>query len=164
MLVACPGVIAAGARNSSCVFDAGIQRYRTHAFYQLGFSSMFRSQVLIVCVIALPMSLWGCGTSARNLALNSDLARTSLEKAMKAWVDGKKPSDLKPEIIISDASWSAGTTLVSFEIKKEGAYSDGTNLTIPVVRELRDTGGKVSKSETIYVVGTSPVITIFPQE
>ncbi len=125
---------------------------------------MFRSRMLMVCVIVLPLSLWGGGTSARNLKLNTDLAGTSLEKAMKAWVDGKKPSDLKPEITIGDASWEAGTTLVSYEIKKEGGRSDGTNLCIPVVRTLRDAGGKVSTSETIYIVGTSPVITIFPQE
>lgn len=125
---------------------------------------MFRSRMLMACVIALPLSLWGCGTSSRNLALNADLARTSLEKALKAWVDSKKPSELKPEITIGDVSWDAGTILVSYEIKKEGAHSDGTNLCIPVIRHLRDAGGKVSTSETIYVVGTSPVITIFPQE
>ena len=125
---------------------------------------MFRSRMLMFCVIALPLSLWGCGTSSRNLALNANLAHASLEKAMKAWTDGKKPTDLKPEITIGDATWEAGTILVSYEIKKEGEHSDGTNLCIPVVRQLRDAGGRVSTSDTIYIVGTSPVITIFPQE
>jgi hypothetical protein len=107
--------------------------------------------------------LGGCSRTARSLSLNPDLARTSLEKALQAWVDGKKPADLKPEITMGDAAWNAGKTLVSFEIKRAEESSDGTNLYLPVVCKLRDDKGKETTTETVYIVGTSPSITIFPQ-
>jgi len=117
----------------------------------------------VLPVAVLELSLCGCGQTARDLALDSELARASVEKALKAWADGKKPEELKPDIIIGDSAWNAGAALVSFEIKPEGEWSDGTNLYVPVVCKLKDAGGKVSTTETTYVVGTSPVITIFPQ-
>jgi len=111
----------------------------------------------------LSLSLCGCSKTARDLALDADLARTSLDKALSAWVDGKKPTDLKPQIIVGDSAWKTGKTLVSFEIKQAAEHSDGTNLYIPVDCRFKDAHGKVSTSETIYVVGTSPVVTIFTQ-
>ena len=121
------------------------------------------SRLLVVCAIALPLSLCGCGKTSRDLALDAQLARASLDRALKSWVDGQQPADLQPEITIGDYAWNAGKRLVSYEIRQADEHSDGTNLYIPVVCQFRDTDGKVSKSETIYVVGTSPVVTIFPQ-
>lgn len=118
---------------------------------------------LLVYAIALPLMLGGCSRTARDLKLDADLARASLNEALKAWENGKHPEELAPEIIVGDASWNAGQTLVSFEIKSADERSDGTNLYIPVACQLRDSKGKVTKTETIYIVGTSPVITIFPQ-
>lgn len=105
----------------------------------------------------------GCGTTARDLTLDVNLAHRALEKALQAWMDGKQPADLQPEITMGDVAWDSGKTLVSFEIKQSVEKSDGTNLYIPVVCRLKDSAGKVSTTETIYVVGTSPKITIFPQ-
>ncbi len=114
--------------------------------------------------VGFAMALGGCGnTVGRDLPLDRDLAFASLETALKAWVDGKKPDELKPKITMGDFGWESGKTLVSFQIKKDQARGDGTNLYIPVVREFRGKGGNVTKSETTYIVGTSPVITIFPQ-
>jgi hypothetical protein len=114
--------------------------------------------------VGFAMALGGCGnTVGRDLPLDRDLAFASLETALKAWVDGKKPDELKPKIIMGDFGWESGKTLVSFQIQKDQARGDGTNLYIPVVREFRGKGGNVTKSETTYIVGTSPVITIFPQ-
>lgn len=110
------------------------------------------------------MVIAGCSRTARDLKLDANVARAALEKAMQAWVDGKKPADLKPEITVGDSVWNSGKTLVSFEIKTTEEKSDGTNLYIPVVRQLKDDKGRITKSEMLYVVGTSPVITIFPQE
>jgi hypothetical protein len=125
---------------------------------------MFRSRWWLACLTGLALYVCGCGTTARSLALDAQLARDSLDKALQAWVEGKKPADLKPEITMGDVAWEGGKTLVSFEIKQSEEKSDGTNLYIPVVCSFKDSGGAVSKSETIYVVGTSPVITIFPQQ
>ena len=124
---------------------------------------MLTSRLLRIAAIVLPLAACGCGATARDLQLDADLARTSLEQALKAWVDGKKPDDLKPDIIVGDAAWNAGKTLVSYEVKKADEKSDGTNLYIPVVCQFRDAGGRTISAETNYIVGTSPVITIFPQ-
>lgn len=121
------------------------------------------SRYICVAWLMLALSLVGCAKTARSLALDQDLAHASLDKALKAWADGKKPDELQPDIIVGDAAWKAGQTLVSFEIKKADAWSDGTNLYIPVACQLKKAGGKTAKTETTYVVGTSPVVTIFPQ-
>lgn len=116
----------------------------------------------LLCVLVVTGS--GCARTARDLKLDADVARTALEKALSAWVEGKQPGDLRPEITVGDSLWKAGQKLISYEIKTANEKSDGTNLYIPVIREIKDSKGKVTKSEMIYVVGTSPVITIFPQE
>lgn len=124
--------------------------------------TMLKSLSLVFLVLVFCGA--GCSKTSRDLKLDAELARSSLEKALKAWVEGKKPADLKPEITVGDAMWNAGKKLVSFEIKTADEKSDGSNLYIPVLREMKDDKGKVTKAEMIYVVGTSPVVTIFPQE
>lgn len=125
---------------------------------------MFRVCSQLVGLLLVVMSLCGCGRSARDLALNPDLARESLQKALQAWVDGKKPQDLRPDITIGDQSWASGATLVSFELLTAKESSDGTNLYVPVQCQLKGPGGKVTTTETVYIIGTSPVVTIFPQQ
>lgn len=124
---------------------------------------MFCFRMVMACVAAGLVCLSGCSRTARDLKLDVNLARTSLDKALKAWVDGKKPADLRPEITIGDFSWNAGKTLVLFEIKTAEEKSDGTNLYLPVVCQFKDPKGKLTSTETIYIIGTSPVVTIFPQ-
>ncbi len=104
----------------------------------------------------------GCG-QARSYALNTDLAQASVEEAMQAWVDGAKPEDLKPNIIVGDTEWSQGKKLASFEILEDDATTDGSNLHIRVKRKFRGERG-ASESTMKYIVSTSPAITIFPQQ
>lgn len=112
----------------------------------------------IVCVLLL-FGLWGCSQGdTPSHPLDQDLARASVQKAMQAWVDGKTPKELEPEIVVGDTSWQQGEKLVSFEIVTNEETSDGSNLHI-VVKQKFDS----SDSEVTYIVGTSPVITIFPQ-
>lgn len=111
------------------------------------------------CLLMLGL-LSGCGSEAKSYPLDKELARTSVKTAMQAWVDGKQPSDLKPDIIVGDAAWEQGKKLVSFEILPE-EFSDGSNLHVTVSRKFD--GGAKSESRVTYIVGTSPVITIFPQ-
>lgn len=107
---------------------------------------------------------WGCGQTARDLDLDTDLARDSLRQALQVWVDGGKPEDLQPKITMGDQAWASGTQLLSFELLTAQEMSDGTNLFVPVACETKDPKGKVSKTEVIYIIGTSPVITIVPQQ
>ncbi|MFN9717359.1 MAG: hypothetical protein ACK58L_01610 [Planctomycetota bacterium] len=104
------------------------------------------------------IGLAGCQQEAQPYPLDETLARDSVKTAMQAWVDGKKPADLKPGIIVGDTSWENGRKLVSFEILSNEESSDGSNLHIRVQRKF-DSG----ESKVTYIVGTSPVVTIFPQ-
>ena len=104
----------------------------------------------------------GC-SGARDLDLDPDIARKSLDKALKAWVDGKKPTDLQPEIIVGDYVWESGKKLLSYEIKSN-EMNDGNNLHLFVVCQFANPKGKKPiKTDVTYIVGTDPVITIFPQ-
>lgn len=104
----------------------------------------------------------GCSGGARPHPLNPELARNSLQSAMQAWVDGKTPKDLQPKIIMGDTGWEQGRKLVSFEILRDEETTDGSNLYIRVNRTFEKDGAN-AESKVTYIVGTSPVITIFPQ-
>lgn len=105
--------------------------------------------------------LIGCDSETQSYPLDKELARASVKRAMQAWVDGKQPKDLKPDVIVGDSGWEAGKKLLSFEILPE-EFTDGSNLHITVIRKF-DGGGKSGESKVTYIVGTSPVVTIFPQ-
>lgn len=114
-------------------------------------------------VLGLLLLVVGCGGSeTQALPLDEELARSSVQKALEAWQSGKKPADLRPEITIGDPAWDAGRPLKSFQILRDEETSDGSNLHIRVQRTFSD-GGDQSESKTVYIVGTSPVITIFPR-
>ena len=110
----------------------------------------------------LLLNLIGCQQGRESFALDSDVAHVAIQKAMQAWVDGQTPEDLQPEIIIGDVDWNNGRKLVSYEILTREVTTDGSNLHIPVKRRFK-TKGKASESKVAYIVGTSPVVTIFPQ-
>jgi len=111
-------------------------------------------------LLLLNGTLTGCGRTARSLSLNQPKAREACNEFHAAWQNGKKVSDLKPKIIGRDSDWETGQTLVSFEVLPEGR-SDGTNLHLTVRRTVKDTQGKETQQEVAFVVGTSPVVTVF---
>ena len=105
------------------------------------------------------MILAGCSSGdAPSYPLDKELARGSVQKAMQAWVDGKTPKELQPDIVVGDPAWEQGKKLVSFEIVADEETTDGSNLHIRVKRKLDS-----SESKVTYIVGTTPVVTIFPQ-
>lgn len=111
--------------------------------------------------ILLLVGLCGCSVKPNEYALDPDLARTSVQMALQAWVDGKKPDDLKPKIVIGDPEWNQGKKLASFEVLTKEETTDGSNLHIQVVRKF--SAGEAAEAKVTYIVGTSPVVTIFPQ-
>ena len=120
------------------------------------------SRYLVVACILLSGIVFGCGQSGRSYALDEELARSSLQDALQAWVDGQSPEDLQPTIIMGDQGWAKGRKLSSFEILSNEETTDGSNLYIRVKRKFADENG-TSESKVTYIVGTSPSITIFPQ-
>lgn len=104
------------------------------------------------------MFFCGCSQETPSYPLDKELARSSVQKAMQSWVDGKTPNDLQPDVVVGDSAWNKGQKLVSFEILTDEEKSDGSNLHISVKRKFES-----SKSKVTYIVGTTPVVTIFPQ-
>jgi hypothetical protein len=76
------------------------------------------------------------------------------------WKDGKQVADLGPKIVGKDADWEHGRTLESFQILPE-ERTDGANLFMKVRRTLKTPKGALLNQEVSYVVGTSPIITVF---
>jgi hypothetical protein len=115
---------------------------------------------LAACLLAT-----GCGrTGGRHFSLDQELARQSFTAFLDAWKQGQRLEDLKtrsPAIIAGDEDWSAGKKLVGYTVSPQ-EFNDGTNLHLTA--ELQLGSGKKSKAgktAVSYVVGTSPVVTIF---
>jgi len=111
-----------------------------------------------LCVMLL--GLLGC-SEGKTYPLDRDLARSSLEDAMQAWIDGQKPEDLQPGMYVSDPAWQAGKKLVSFEILAD-EDDDPSNLHLRVKRKFNPEDR--STDQTVkYIISTSPAISIAPQ-
>lgn len=106
----------------------------------------------------------GCGGGA-SPSLDEAVGRTSLTSFLDAWKKGDRPEALKqqfPSIIVGDSNWNGGARLVSYQIG-EPVTHDGSNLHASVELELEDGAGQRMKQNVVYIVGTSPEITIFPE-
>jgi hypothetical protein len=130
-------------------------------------SRVSSAAVRYLCTAAFLMSLGtvGCGRSnGRGLSVDPELAKQSFDAFLAAWKQGKSQSELKslsPSIISGDEDWSAGSKLVGYKVS-DRVFNDGANLHLTA--ELQLAGAKKKKpgrTSITYVVGTSPVITIF---
>jgi hypothetical protein len=84
---------------------------------------------------------------------------------LDAWKQGARPAALKagsPSIIAGDYAWEAGAKLLSYEIAPTET-NDGTNLHATVKLVLDGPQSGDAQGDVVYIVGTSPVITIFRQ-
>jgi hypothetical protein len=126
--------------------------------------SRFARKLGIASLLCL-LPLAGCGrTGGRDLSLDAEQARQSFNTFLETWKQGKTAGDLKalePSIIAGDEDWSAGAKLVSYKVAPQ-EFNDGTNLHLTAELQLNGKNSKKSgKAAVSYVVGTSPVITIF---
>jgi len=122
-----------------------------------------RSWGIISLILALG---WGtaCDQGARSLALDKPKAHQSLVEFLDCWKSGKPPADFvstHAQSASRDPDWDAGKTLVNYTIGAES--DDGTNLHSTVDLVLRDSSGTESQEQVVYIVGTSPVLSIFRQ-
>lgn len=106
----------------------------------------------------------GCGSSARDLALDKAKAHQSLVEFLDTWKAGKPVSEFMSthaKAAARDPDWEAGKVLTNYTIGAE--TDDGTNLHATVKMTLKDPKGEQSDEEIVYIVGTSPVLSIFRQ-
>ncbi|HEY0980488.1 MULTISPECIES: hypothetical protein [unclassified Schlesneria] len=113
------------------------------------------------------MSLFGLlvlsGCSGKNAPVNVDVAQQTLTSTLEFWKDGETPESVaeqKPSIIVQDIDWTSGAKLIDYEIIDDGNPVDA-NLIAKVKLKLQATDGKETEKTVTYVVGTSPVLTVF---
>lgn len=124
---------------------------------------MFRFRLLACSALCVTlMGIGGCGDAAKVFPVDADVARESLDEAMQAWVAGKKPKDLQPEIYATDQDWVAGKKLVSYKILDDEEIQ-GSNVNLRVKRKLNPEDPAVDPTVK-YIITTTPVITITPQQ
>ncbi|HEY4259105.1 MAG TPA: hypothetical protein VGM98_03045 [Schlesneria sp.] len=124
------------------------------------FHASTTSSLRSLLAIAFLVGLIGCEHNARSLAVDKAGARQSCTTFLTTWKDGKKAADLKPKITGKDSDWEAGKILESFEILPD-ERTDGANLFLTVRRTIKSPEGASQQQEVGYVVGTSPVVTVF---
>jgi len=128
-------------------------------YHKLCFSiaTKFNSILLLSCLILL------LGCSRGNAPVNVDVAQQTLTSTLEFWKGGETPESVgeqKPAIIVQDVDWTNGAKLLDYEIIDEGKPVDA-NLIAKVKLKLTGADGKETQKTVTYVVGTSPVLTVF---
>ena len=117
-----------------------------------------------VCLVAaLAVVFAGCSGSPHSDPVDTDRARETLKLALDGWKNGEPPSALKdgsPSITVQDLDWLAGAKLVDYEVAGEGK-AVASNLRVPVKLTIRPKQGKDVKKSVSYIIGTSPILTVF---
>ncbi len=123
------------------------------------------SRVSILPLVGLPLMglLAGCGPRGDRHALDRDVAVRSLTRFFDEWKAGGTAASLQagdPAVVGKDPDWDAGRKLDSWTLV-DSSFSDGVNLHAVVRLKLASGAGDSREREITYLVGTSPVITIF---
>lgn len=127
------------------------------------FGSDVMSRIQILCMTILcgmTLAISGC-SEGRTYPVNQEVARSSLEQALQAWVEGQKPADLQPGMYVSDPAWDSGKKLEGYEILDD-EVTEGSNVHIRVKRKFTQVDGTFDPTVK-YIISTSPAISIVPQ-
>lgn len=117
--------------------------------------------MLTACLASL-LCVGGCGGySAAEHRVESTTALQTLEQVLRSWQQGETPDswqEHQPPVVVQDLEWKAGKKLESFDIVEPGEAIDA-NLVCQV--KLRLAGSPNREQTVTYLVGTSPVLTVF---
>lgn len=114
------------------------------------------------CLPVVFLITTGCGGGPSH-PVDSGVARKTLVEALDRWKSGQKPDDLQkstPAIVVQDLDWLGGAELVAYEVVGDGEPLDA-NLLARVKLTLKGKDGKEVEKTVAYLVGTSPVLTVF---
>lgn len=114
-------------------------------------------------IALLAASLLFAGCSERRSPVDASRAHEALKTALDGWKKGASPSALQsgtPSITVQDIDWLAGARLVDYQVDGQGRPVEA-NLYVPVKLTLRTAQGKEVTRKVNYVVGTSPILTVF---
>jgi hypothetical protein len=118
-----------------------------------------------VVLLALALCSAGCSQQKPSRA-DPEQAREALRVALDGWKSGESLDSLrsaKPSIQVADPDWSAGATLVRYEIA-EGEKHSGYDLHIAVTLWTKVGSGREKKQKATYAVGTSPGLAVVRYE
>ncbi len=111
----------------------------------------------------LSLFIPACGGPRRAGPVDLNKAHAALATVLTNWKQGIDYADLDrklPEITVQDFDWQSGLQLIDFETLGNDRRDDA-NLHCPVRLKLRDSAGNEMEKRVTYVIGTSPVITVF---
>ncbi len=112
----------------------------------------------------LSLLIHGCSSySAEEHRVEPGSARQVLEDVLLSWKEGEpmdKWQQRQPPVVVQDMDWKNGAILESFEIKGAGEAIDA-NLHCQVKLKLQMPNNTKSEKTVTYLVGTSPVVTVF---
>ena len=116
---------------------------------------------LVGLAAALLATAAGCSRS--SAPVDAPRARQALVAALNGWRRGEAPAALQgasPALTVQDLDWMGGARLLDYQIAGDGREA-GANLHIPARLTLRTPQGKELRKDVTYVVGTSPILTVF---
>jgi len=123
---------------------------------------LIRSSEALAAIATMLLCLAGCTAPAERHQVDPQTARSTLEAVLASWREGATPESWReksPSVVVQDMDWQRGSKLESFEILSTEAVDANLNCSVKLV--LQDTAGKSSKRTVSYLVGTSPVLTVF---
>ncbi len=109
------------------------------------------------------LALSGCGYSASEHRVEPRTALKTLQEVLEGWKQGDTPESWQrrtPAVVVQDFDWKAGRKLQEYEILDEGESVDA-NLYCKVKLKFSDARAGKSEKTVTYLVGTSPVLTVF---
>lgn len=124
---------------------------------------------LTVAGSLIMVALSGCSESLGK-PVDTAVAESALQTVLESWLAGDMPEsqhEASPRIVVQDADWLARKRLERYEILGNGT-EEGQNLVVRVRLTLKSqedsedgTPGTSEQKVVTYVVGTSPVLTVF---
>ena len=116
---------------------------------------------LIALLVVAPLA--GCSGSRGSAPVDAARARAALGAALDGWKKGDAPAALNAgpaPVTVQDLDWVAGARLLDYQVTGEGK-AEHVNLRIPVTLTLKTADGQEIRKDVNYVVGTSPIVTVF---
>jgi hypothetical protein len=118
---------------------------------------------VIPALAALAALAAGCSWPSTASPVDAPRARQALTVALDGWKKGDAPSvfkDALPAMTVQDLDWMGGSKLLDYRLEGDGKET-GPNLHIPARLTLQTPQGKEIKKSVTYIVGTSPIVTVF---
>jgi hypothetical protein len=126
--------------------------------------ALFRIRPGVAVLLIVGWLTVGCSRGPQRAPpVNPEQAREALKTTLESWKQGEAPAALRdrpPNITAQDMDWEAGLRLIEYQIVDDGKLDDA-NLRCAVKLTLRDSQGRDVHKNVKYVVGTSPIVTVF---